>query len=149
MPEPTLVAPPSGAANPRSHWPQDLQHEFDTDSDNGIVGSVLVSETDKLRVWHLKLLPGERCHFHTHVLDYFWTCHSHGRARGWYDDGRIQDVDHYPGDTKHFTFAKGEKFVHAIANIGDTELLYTTVEFLDSGNTPYPIPDGVRLQHPV
>ena len=149
MPEPVLVAQPSEGDNPRAHWPEDLQHEFDHDSDNGIVGSVLVSETDRVRVWHLSLPPGKRCNFHTHVLNYFWSCHSHGKARGWYDDGRIQDVVHYPGDTKHFVFGKGERFTHAVKNIGDTDLLFTTVEFLDSPNTPYPIPDHCRLAEPA
>jgi hypothetical protein len=68
---------------------------------NGCVGSVLVSETDKVRVWHLHLPAGKRCAFHRHVLDYFWTCHSHGKARGYFEDGAIRDVTHFPGDTRH------------------------------------------------
>ena len=149
MSQPELIASASTGSDPRAHWSDELRHEFDTDSNNGIVGSVLVSETDKLRVWHLKLAPGERCPFHTHVLDYFWTCHSHGKTRGWYDDGRIQDVTHFPGDTSHFRFAAGEKFTHCIQNTGDTELLYTTVEFLDSANPPYKIPASVKLDIPA
>lgn len=142
-----LREPPSEGPNPRAHWPADMQLEIEETGNNGVVGSVLVSETDKVRVWHLTLPPGKRCHFHRHVLNYFWSCHSHGSARGWYDDGRIQDVTHYPGETQHFTFARGESFTHAVKNIGDTELLFTTVEFKDSANTPLPLPDSVRLEH--
>ncbi len=149
MSEPELIEAPSQGENPRAHWPEDLQREFDTDSDNGIVGSVLVSESERVRVWHLHLPPGKRCNFHTHVLDYFWSCHSHGKARGWYDDGRVQDVVHYPGDTSHYRFGQGEKFTHAVMNIGDTDLLFTTVEFLDSANTPYPIPEHIKLKVPA
>jgi beta-alanine degradation protein BauB len=35
-----------------------------------------------------------------------------------------------------------------VENIGDTDLLFTTVEFLDSANTPLPIPDDMRLRIP-
>ena len=31
-------------------------------------------------------------------------------------------------------------------NIGDTELLFTTVEFKQSANEPLPLPDEIRLQ---
>ena len=101
---------------------------------NPVVGSVLVSETDKLRVWHLMVPAGQRCTFHRHVLDYFWTCHSHGRARGYYEDGSITETTHYPGDTMHLSYAAGEYMLHSVENVGDTDLLFTTVEFLDSAN---------------
>jgi len=68
--------------------------------------------------------------FHRHVLDYFWTTPSAGIARGYYQDGRIVDVYHYPGETRHFHHGKDEYFVHAIENVGDTELIFVTVEFL-------------------
>lgn len=132
--------------NPRTHWPKELQDEIEKNAFNGVVGSVLVSETDRVRVWHLHLPAGKRCPFHRHVLDYFWTCHSHGKARGYYEDGRIVEVSHFPGDTKHLTFGSGEYMVHSIENIGDTDLLFTTVEFKQSANEPLPIPDSVKLK---
>ncbi len=135
-----LPAPPG--------WPEALQVEFLATQTRGIVGSVLVSETARLRVWHLTLPPGVRCGFHRHVLDYFWTAHNAGRARGYYGDGRIIDVTHHVGETKHFTFDRGEFFVHSVENIGDTTLLFTTVEFLDSANAALPVPDEVRLPAP-
>lgn len=133
----------------RTHWPDELQKECEENFHSGVVGSVLVSETERVRIWHLRLPPGKRCPFHRHVLDYFWSCHSGGKARGWYDDGRIRDVEHYPGQTKHFTFARGEGFTHAVQNVGDTELLFTTVEFKQSANAPLPIPDAIRMRHPA
>lgn len=129
-------------------WPRELRDDFERNYNNGHVGSVLVSETDELRVWHLHLPPGKRCPFHRHVLNYFWTCHSHGTARGYYDDGRIVDVTHFPGDTKHFTFPKGTGFTHSVENIGDTDLLFTTVEFKNSENDPLPVDDAIRLTMP-
>lgn len=132
--------------NPRAHWPKELQDDLESNRFNGCVGSVLVSETDRVRVWHLRLPPGKRCAFHRHVLDYFWTCHTYGSARGYFEDGRIVDVNHFPGDTKHMHYGPGEYLLHSVENIGETELLFTTVEFKQSDNPPLPVPDGIRLQ---
>ncbi len=128
-------------------WSDALRAEFEANQLNGHVGSVLVSETERCRVWHLRLPPGSRCNFHRHVLDYFWTALTAGRARGYYDDGRILDVTHYQGETKHFTFPAGEFFIHSVENIGETELVFTTVEFLDSANAPLPVAEEKRLKH--
>ena len=37
--------------------------------------------------------------------------------------------------------AAGHFKVHDLANIGDTDLNFITVEFLDSANKPLPVPD--------
>ena len=47
----------------------------------GCVGTALLSETDRVRVWIIRLQPGERVGFHRHVLDYFWTSVNGGRGR--------------------------------------------------------------------
>lgn len=130
----------------RAHWPKDLQEDIKSNEFNGVVGSVLVSETDRVRVWHLHLKPGYRCSFHRHVLNYFWTCHTHGKARGYFEDGSVKDVTHFPGDTRHMDYGPGEYLLHSVENIGDTDLLFTTVEFKQSPNQPLPVPDSVRLK---
>lgn len=150
---PDDLVPASGQADTAridapAGWAEDLRAEFEANQFNACVGSVLVSETERLRVWHLRLPPGKRCNFHRHVLDYFWTAHNPGRARGYYDDGRVVDVTHHAGETKHFTFGAGEFFVHSVENIGDTELLFTTVEFKDGANQPLPVPSEIRMVHP-
>ena len=133
------------AANPRAEWPVEMQKEFEDNAFNGCVGSVLVSETDRVRVWHLSIPAGRRCNFHRHVLDYFWTAHTAGTGRNYYEDGRIVDVEYGKGETKHLNFGKDEYMIHAVENIGPTDLLFTTVEFLDGPNEPLPVPDAMRL----
>ncbi len=130
----------------RAHWPKDLQEDIKANEFSGVVGSVLVSETDRVRVWHLHLKPGYRCSFHRHVLNYFWTCHTHGKARGYFEDGSIKDVTHFPGDTRHMDYGPGEYLLHSVENIGDSDLLFTTVEFKQSPNQPLPVPDSIRLK---
>jgi hypothetical protein len=43
-------------------------------------------------------------------------------------------------------YGAGEYLLHSVENIGDTELLFTTVEFKQSANAPLPVPDSIRLQ---
>ena len=118
------------------HWTEALRAELETGRRNGRVGSRIVSESDRVRVWLIEMQPGERLPFHTHVLDYFWTATSPGKARSRYADGRVAEVEYALGDTKHFHFAKGESMTHDLENIGDTVLCFTTVEFFDSENKP-------------
>lgn len=131
---------------PPADWDATLKAEFEVNQVNGCVGHVLVSETERVRVWSLRLCPGERIGFHRHVLDYFWTALTQGRAISHYADGRVAESVYEPGLTRHFTFGRGEFMVHDLANVGDTELAFTTVEFLDSANPPLPVPEHVRRE---
>ena len=119
--------------------PDEIETEFQTNAQNGRVGMTLVSETERVRVWHIHAKPGERLPVHRHQLDYFWTIHAPGKARNYLEDGRIEDVTYKTGDTQHFTFAESEYMTHSLENIGDTDLIFTTVEYLDSANPPLPI----------
>lgn len=117
----------------------DLSQEFIDRANNGEVGNTLLSETDRVRVWHIHAKPGERLKVHTHVLDYFWTIHGPGKARNHQSDGTCYDVNYASGDTQHYTFTAGEKMTHSLENIGDTDLIFTTVEFKNSANEPLPL----------
>ena len=123
--------------------PLALKEEFVARAGNGQVGSRLVSETERVRVWHLSLKPGECIGFHTHVLDYFWTAVTAGQARSHYGDGRTVEVSYLSGDTRHHRYGLGEFMIHDLENIGETELVFTTVEFLDSANAPLELPANV------
>lgn len=126
-------------------WPDGLEAEMRANFDNGCVGTTLVSETDRVRVWHLALPVGARLKFHRHVSPYFWTSLTAGRARAYHSDGSVAEVDYYPGMTRHYHYGPGEFMLHTLENIGETELRYTTVEFLDATDPPLDVPDSLRL----
>lgn len=132
-----------------AQWPDGLREEMERSGENGCVGSVLVSETDRVRVWHLHIPPGARCQFHRHVNPYFWSSHANGTARGYFSSGLIRDTTHYVGETKHYYYGPGDYMLHSVENIGDTELVFTTVEFLDGTNDALPIPAEMRLSAPA
>jgi hypothetical protein len=116
-------------------WSEDLKSEFATNAFNGQVGGKLLSETPRVRVWEIRLQPGERLGAHRHVLDYFWTAVTAGSSRQHTSDGTTRDVSYGAGETRHFQFGPGEYLLHDLENIGERELIFTTVEFLDSANT--------------
>ena len=135
------------ARKDRSEWPSALQEELarEARSPNGCVGSERVSETDKVRVWSIRLKPGQRFGFHRHVLNYFWTAITPGRGRQHLMDGTTVEYSYAPGETRHETYGTGEFKVHDLENIGDADLVFMTVEFIErSANTPLPIPHAVR-----
>jgi len=92
-----------------------------------------------VRVWEIRLKPSERIGFHRHVLDYFWTAVTPGKARSYQQDGSVVETVYAAGQTCHLTYGPGEFKIHDLENIGDSELIFTTVEFLDSANAPLPL----------
>ena len=130
-------------------WPQALKQEFARESaqPNGCVGSELLSETDKMRVWTIRLKPGERIGFHRHVLNYFWTSVTGGLGRQHLMDGTTIEYSYYPGETRHETYGPGAFKVHDLENLGDQDMIFMTVESIEgSANKPLAIPDTVRLK---
>ena len=114
---------------------------------NGCVGSELLSETDKTRVWMIRLTPGERIGFHRHVLNYFWTSVNGGRGRQHLMDGTTVEYSYYPGETRHETYGAGEFKVHDLENLGDQDMIFMTVELIEgSANKPLAVPETVRLK---
>jgi hypothetical protein len=129
-------------------WAADIAAEFahEAKNPNPCVGTSLLSETARTRVWIIRLAPGERTGFHRHVLDYFWTSISGGRARQHMQDGTILECTYEPGETRHESYGKDEFKVHDLQNLSDKEMVFMTVEFKDSANNPMPLPKGVQAQ---
>src|ERR1700680_5311900 len=129
-----------------THWPEWVRQEFERNQMNACVGTCLLSEDDRVRVWDIRLKPGERIGFHRHVLAYFWTAVTPGRARSHQADGTTIETDYVAGETRHESYGLGEFKMHELENIGDSELVFTTVEFLDSANAPLPVPAAMRVR---
>ncbi|HEY1360875.1 MAG TPA: hypothetical protein VGF60_01455 [Xanthobacteraceae bacterium] len=132
----------------RSAWPAEIAAELERErkSPNPCVGTSLVSETNRVRVWMIRLAPGERVGFHRHVLDYFWTCVTGGRGRQHVHDGSTVEYTYAPGETRHESYGPGQFKVHDLENVGDKEMVFMTIEFLQSANPPLPLPEAVRRQ---
>jgi len=130
----------------KSAWPPAIAAEFEREqaNNNGCVGNMLLSENERVRIWMIRLAPGERFGFHRHVLDYFWTNVTGGRGRQHVYDGTTVEYTYQPGETRHETYGPGQYKVHDLENIGDKEMVFMTIEFLNSANKPLAIPDRAR-----
>jgi quercetin dioxygenase-like cupin family protein len=96
---------------------------------NDRIGTSLELQNDRLRVWHLRLAPGQRLPFHRHDRPYFWTVLTDGKGRSRFDDGRVVDIVYRKGETKYFDLNPQNMFIHDLQNTGTEELLFVTVEF--------------------
>lgn len=141
----TMVDKPTNSRS-MDQWSPDIRDEFEREAKNhnGCVGHKLISETDKVRVWRIYLRPGERIGFHRHVLNYFWSAVTSGRGRQHFNDGETREYTYSAGETRHEAYGPGEFKVHDLENIGDTDLNFVTVEFLDSANKALTVPQSVR-----
>ena len=129
-------------------WSEIIAREFEQESrnPNPCVGSRLLSENERVRVWEIRLQPGERIGFHRHVLDYFWTSVSGGRGRQHVHDGTTVEYTYQPGETRHETYGPGQFKVHDLENLGDREMVFMTIEFLNSANQPMALPAHMRRE---
>ena len=120
-------------------WNSELRSELLANQMNGRVGQDLLSENEQVRVWRISIAPGERVPFHRHVLNYFWVAITSGNSRSRQATGETGDMSYDAGTVRFYEFGRGEFMLHDLENIGDTELIFTTVEFKNSQNDPLPI----------
>lgn len=108
---------------------EDLRAALAAGRINDRIGTSLELENDLMRIWHLRLAPGQRLPFHRHDRPYFWSVLTDGKGRSQFGDGRVVDIIYHKGDSKYFDLNPQNMFVHDLQNTGDQELLFVTVEF--------------------
>ncbi len=112
----------------------DLAHYADELRDapqNLDVGTKLWFENDAIRVWEVRLQPGERGPFHAHTRRYFWTVVDAGIGRQRTTDGRMITREYKVGDTNYSEHSADDPTFHDFENVGDTVIRFCTVELLD------------------
>ena len=95
---------------------------------NHAVGTALQFENDHVRVWEIRLEPGERGAFHIHDQTYFWTVVDPGRGLQHFADGTFVIRDYQPGETKYLVHSPDDSLIHGLENVGSTTMRFVTVE---------------------
>ena len=98
------------------------------------VGSEVVFEDDKIKVWEFHLAPGERTALHTHELEYVFYVLS-GSTLEVFDanDGFLTSLDFADGDVLPLRLEAGELIV-----IGDESTRLPATHWArNAGSTPY------------
>lgn len=102
--------------------------EVEAASQNRQVGTSQFFENDHVRVWEVRIEPGQRCPFHVHEQTYFWTVVEPGRGRQQFPDGTYVARDYQLGETRYLVHSVDDPLVHDLENIGATTLRFVTVE---------------------
>jgi oxalate decarboxylase/phosphoglucose isomerase-like protein (cupin superfamily) len=111
--------------------PAEFRHELAVAASNLQVGTRLWYQNDRIRVWEVKLAPGERGPFHAHTLGYFWTVVEAGTGRQRSPDGTVEVRRYDIGDTQYQEPSQADPLIHDLENVGDTTLRFVTVELVD------------------
>jgi predicted metal-dependent enzyme (double-stranded beta helix superfamily) len=83
------------------------------------VGTRLLFENDRVRVWDLRLAPGESTGLHRHETDYLYVVIGGGSLATVHGDGRRDPSRRMEDGEVHFRLVDGEN-VHEAINTGDT-----------------------------
>ena len=94
------------------------------------VGTRLWFENSAIRVWEVRLKPGERGPFHAHTRRYFWTVVDAGVGRQRTADGTMITREYAVGDTNYSEHSPEDPTLHDFENAGDTDIRFVTVELL-------------------
>lgn len=106
----------------------DFADELAWAHENHEVGTTRRFENDHVRVWEIRLEPGERGAFHVHDQTYFWTVVEPGRGLQRFPDGTVVVRDYQLGETRYLVHSPEDTMIHDLENVGDTILRFVTVE---------------------
>ncbi|MEU5548599.1 MULTISPECIES: cupin [unclassified Micromonospora] len=90
----------------------------------GPVGQEVVFENDRVRVWHIRLEPGERQPLHRHDHPYLVVAVQGAKNVVQTIDGTTIDADEPTGGVVY----RDPGAVHMLTNVGDTTYLARLVE---------------------
>lgn len=96
--------------------------------DNHEIGTTCQFDNDHVRVWEVRLEPGQRGPFHIHDQNYFWTVVEPGRGLQRFADGTYVVRDYQLGETRYLTHSPDDPMIHDLENVGETTLRFVTVE---------------------
>ena len=111
--------------------PAQFETELRAAPRNHQVGTKVLFENERVRVWEVRLTPGERAPFHAHTRRYFWTVVDGATGRQRSADGTLRVREYRVGETQYQEPSPDNALIHDLENVGGAELRFVTVEFLD------------------
>lgn len=107
---------------------EDFAEELRAARTNREIGTSLFFDNDHVRVFEVRLDPGERGPFHVHDHTYFWTVVEPGRGLQRFVDGTYMVRDYALGATRYLVHSDDDPLVHDLENVGHSTLRFVTVE---------------------
>lgn len=109
----------------------EFEEELAAAPENRDIGTKVLFENERVRVWEVRLQPGERGPFHLHDREYFWTVVEGGIGKQRSGDGTVKIRRYDEGDTSYQHNSPDDAMIHDFENAGDDRIRFITVEFLD------------------
>lgn len=94
------------------------------------VGTALVYQDSRVRIWTLDLLPGAETTTHQHPCDYVYVVLSAGRTETIDVDGTVHPGDDRVGDAVYHCAGPS----HRLRNVGSTPYANVIVELVCTGS---------------
>ena len=88
-------------------------------------------ENEHVRVWEVRLEPGQRAPFHSHGQTYFWVCIDPGKGFQRYPDGTAEAFDFTLGETMFHEIVAGDPMIHDLENTDDGLVRFVAIELKD------------------
>jgi quercetin dioxygenase-like cupin family protein len=88
------------------------------------VGTRIVLENERVRVWEIELAPGQTLPLHRHELDYVVVALAEGPTTVEWEDGRRQTTWHAPGEITW----RSAPHAHALTNDGTRPYVNRLIE---------------------
>lgn len=107
---------------------EEFADELERAPRNRDIGTTLWLDNDHVRVFEIRLEPGERGPFHVHDRTYFWTVVDPGRGVQRFVDGTLVALDYRLSETRYLVHSPEDPLIHDLENIGDSVLRFVTVE---------------------
>ena len=101
----------------------------------GAIGTKLLFENDRVRVWDLRLAPGDSTGVHAHTNDYLYVVIGDGALQTVYPDGHRDPPRQMADGDVRFRAVTGEgaaRAVHEAINVGDGPWRNIVVELKES-----------------
>ena len=90
----------------------------------GPIGDEILFENDRVRVWSVKLDPGERQAWHQHHLPYLIVPMTEGKNIMYFEDGREKETNEVPG---HVLWREAGP-PHELLNVSDWQYRNVLIE---------------------
>lgn len=100
------------------------------------VGTQLLFENDRVRVWDLRLAPGESTGLHRHDTDYLYVVIGDGQLQGRNADGSARPVQDMQDGEVRFRAIDSED-IHEAVNVGDASWRNIVVELKQTKGGQY------------
>lgn len=98
------------------------------------VGTKLLFENDRVRVWDMTLAPGESSERHIHENDYLFVCLNHAQITLYPEQGEPETSEVRPNGVEYTEVGKG--VTHRVQNTGETEHREILVELKGGSRSP-------------